>query len=436
MPHVRRGLAATFLGLLLVAAGSGLAQERPPMDPLLRLLVRKGVITQEEAVALQAEYEAEKHAAEAPAGLKEATAAPEAAPAPAEKASWTDRFTVKGDLRLRYEGFSKEDAYDGDRRDRFRIRLRAGFTATVTDWMLVGLQLRNGDPADPVSNNTSFDGAFQFKDFNLAEGYLQIRPSGGVGLVAGKFDAKKWWTVTDMQWDDDVTVEGIMTNVDLLRGDGAFRKLDLVAYGFLLEELKGGPDANLYGGQLRTAFALGGHNTLHAGGGFDWWANPQQVADLTLSGTIKGNPVTNLLDRDDRLVSDFEILNLFVTWTNSASATWPVKLRLFYYKNTGAKGPGADQDTAFFGRVQVGDSTKKGQVAFRYSYYDSEPDALFYVFTQSDTGRGSDVRAHRLDLRIGAWARSYFNLTWYNTRPRYRKDTTLNRWQVDYIVRF
>ena len=81
-------------------------------------------------------------------------------------------------------------------------------------------------------------------------------------------------------------------------------------------------------------------------------------------------------------------------------------------------------------------SQPKWHWAFRYSYYYSEPDALFYVFTQSDTSRSSDVKAHRFDLRIGFYAKSYFNITWYNTRPVYREDEPLNRWQMDYIIKF
>ena len=109
---------------------------------------------------------------------------------------------------------------------------------------------------------------------------------------------------------------------------------------------------------------------------------------------------------------------------------------MFYYKNFGAKGIGTDNDTGAFVRLQVGDYKKKWQLAFRYSYYYSEPDALFYVFTQSDTSRGSDVEAHRFDLRLGAVAKSYFNFTYYNTRPVYREDEPLDRWQLDYIVKF
>ena len=47
--------------------------------------------------------------------------------------------------------------------------------ADITDRMRFGLELRNGDPNDPVSNNTSYDGAFQFKEFNLAQGFLDVQ---------------------------------------------------------------------------------------------------------------------------------------------------------------------------------------------------------------------------------------------------------------------
>ncbi|RLE24384.1 MAG: hypothetical protein DRJ65_09980 [Acidobacteria bacterium] len=434
MKTTRTFLTLVFIATTAALIGMGVDAAADELDPLLRLLVAKDIITQEEALSLQVESEAIE-TAEAPAP-PEAETPPQAA----EKRypAWIDRFDAKGDIRLRYEGFSQDGSYDDDRRDRFRFRLRAGFEATVTDWMKVGLEMRNGDPSDPVSNNTSFDGGFQFKEFNLAEGYLQIRPSERFGLIVGKFDAKKWWTVSDFQWDDDVTVEGLMTNFGLASGDGAFKSLDLVAYAFLLEEQKSGSDANLYGGQLRSTFRLGGDNALKVGAGFDAWNNPQHIADLTASGDLKGNEITNFIDADGQLLSDFEILNFFAEYKNSSSKKWPVKFTLFYYQNLGAEGLGAANDTGYFGRVQVGDYKKQGQLALRYSYYYSEPDALFYVFTQSDTGRGSNAEAHRFDLRLGFVAKSHFNFTWYNTKPVYKEyeDETINRWQFDYIVKF
>jgi hypothetical protein len=400
-------------------------------DRLMKLLVAQGVVTAEEAMLVTgAKVEPETQ-------VKVAAAEPAAPPAPEKKkSSWTDRVKFSGDVRLRYEGFSKDDAFYNDRRDRFRIRLRPGLVINITDSMRVGVQLRNGDPDDPVSNNTSFDGGLQAKHFNLAQGYLEIDATDRFRFIGGKFDPKSWWTVSDFQWDDDVTVEGLMQNLTLASGKGSFKGLKLATYQYMLEEGSAASDAYLYGAQIRGDFKLNDRNSLGLGAGFDLWDDPQAVANLTISGKLGGNKMTNLLDDNDQLVSDFEILNLFAEWKNSSSKKWPVKLNLFYYQNLGASGIAEDQDTGYFGRLQVGDYKNPGQVAFRYSRYYAEPDALFYAFTQSDTSRSSDVAAHRFDLRIGAVKRSYFNITWYNTRPTYHEDEPLNRWQVDYIVRF
>ena len=89
-------------------------------------------------------------------------------------------------------------------------------------------------------------------------------------------------------------------------------------------------------------------------------------------------------------------------------------------------------------RFQIGDYKEKGQIALRATRYYSEPDALFYVFTQSDTTMASDVDGYRFDLRLGFIMKSYFNFTWYHTKPAsdLRDIPTMDRLQVDYIIRF
>lgn len=359
-----------------------------------------------------------------------------AAAAAGDHQPWYERVDLGGDVRLRYEGFSQDDAFDDGRRDRFRIRLRVGLEAAVTDALTVGFQLRSGDPDDPVSNNTSLDGGFKAKDLNLAQGYVDARLGERFAVVGGKFEAGTRWTVSDLQWDDDVTIEGAMETFSSGPGDGAWRGLEVVAYQLLLEESGSGDDAYLLGSQLRADLAPAGRHRIGLGAGFDYWDNPQAVADLTLDGSLAGNRVTNLVDAGGLLLSDFEILNLFAVYRFDRSKRWPVKIKLFYYRNLGSAGEAADDDSGYFARLQVGDCTSIGQVAFRYSRYYSDPDALFYVFTQSDTGRGSNVDAHRFDVWIGFVASSHFKLTWYRTEPASFEDETLDRWQVDLVVRF
>jgi hypothetical protein len=423
------------LALMISVVGAAVSgAEEPELDPLLELLVEQKVITLEQALAVQAEYDRREKTAATPPAAPETTAvvaAVEAPSAPKEKkkAAWYDRIEIKGDLRLRYEGFLQDGISDNDRRDRFRLRLRPGVYADINDHLQVGFQLRSGDRKDPVSDNQSVDGGFSMKEFAISEAFLKVDATTWLDATFGKFDPKKKWVVSDMQWDDDVTVEGALEEL-------SFGGVSASLYQYVLEEEKGGDDAYLLGGQVRGSFDLSGHDSLTVGAAYDTWVEPQLVADLTLGGDLKGNKVTNLLDADNQLISDFDIVTLFATWKHSKSSRWPLKVSLFGYQNVGAKGLGKDNDTGYFARVQLGDYKEKGQVMVRYSRYYSEPDALFYVFTQSDTTRASDVDGHRFDLRIGYVKKSYFNITWYHTDAVYAEVPTMDRWQMDYIVRF
>jgi hypothetical protein len=232
-----------------------------------------------------------------------------------------------------------------------------------------------------------------------------------------------------MQWDDDVTVEGAMQEL-------AFGPLEASLYQYILEESGSSRDAYMLGGQLRADLGTDGVGTFTVGAGLDSWVRPQMVVDRTLSGALRGNRVTNLLDADGTLISDFDVANAFVTWSWKRHERWPVKLSLFGYLNTGARGAGEELDTAYFVRLQVGDHKHQGQMMFRASRYFSEPDALFYVFAQSDTTMASDVDGYRFDFRLGCVKKSFVNVTWYHTRPVYALFPTMDRLQVDYIIAF
>ena len=429
--------------MIMVGAAMAAADE-PRLDPLLELLVEQGVITMEQALAVQAEYDRRGEAPESPAMAPDPVSSPtppmqvasaaSAAEKPehekkSETEKWYDRIDFKGDLRLRGEFFRVDGISSNDRRERFRARIRPGITTEVTDWMKVGLQVRSGDPADPVSDNSSFDGGFSLIPINISEGYAQFDFGPTFDLTVGKFDPKKKWVVTDMQWDDDVTVEGAIQEF-------SFGPLKFDLYQYILEESKDTRDSYLLGGQVYGNFGSDSIGDFTVGAGFDNWVRPQMVADLTLDGKLKGNRVTNLLDGNDQLVSDFEIANAFVTWSWKKSDKWPLKFSLFGYVNTGANGLGKEYDTGYFVRFQVGDYKKKGQMMFRASRYYSEPDALFYVFAQSDTTMASDVDGYRFDFRLGYVKKSYFNVTWYHTKPVYAVVPTMDRLQVDYIIVF
>jgi hypothetical protein len=189
------------------------------------------------------------------------------------------------------------------------------------------------------------------------------------------------------------------------------------------------------------------------------------VVGLTFGGALDTEPegyVTNLIDpATGDLVSDFDVASLFAVWKNKSSKKWPVKVSLFFYKNLGAESATGgiyqgeldggvlvvdeivaedlvsdENDSAYYARIQVGDYKKPGRMAFRYTRYDSKPDAMFYAWVQSDTKRGTNVEGNRVDFRIGMPKKAYINVTWYNTDWKYGDDPTMDRWQFDYIFKF
>ena len=239
--------------VMLFVAVVGIGAEEPELDPLLELLVEQGVITMEQALAVQAEYDRRRAAGQPSAVVppKPDLAAPPApplmveAPLPEEEKEekWYDRIDFKGDLRLRGEFFWIDGISSNDRRERFRARIRPGIYTDITDWMEVGLQVRSGDPLDPVSDNSSFDGGFSLIPLSISEGYAGFDLGKWLDLTIGKFDPNKKWVVTDMQWDDDVTVEGAMQEL-------SFGPLRLDLYQYILEEDKSDRDSYMLGGQL------------------------------------------------------------------------------------------------------------------------------------------------------------------------------------------
>ncbi|MGD8896721.1 MAG: putative porin, partial [Acidobacteriota bacterium] len=375
---------------------------------------------------------------------------------PEKTSRWYDKLSISGDFRLRYEGFNWEGHFDEGRRHRFRYRLRFGFRAQLFDSLALGVGLRSGRADNPISDNQSFDDSFSKGQISLAEAWLDWRATETFSAIGGKFPPTKLWTSADMEWDDDVTTEGAMEMFAWKPG-GVLKGLDLNFYQFVLNESSDTVDAYMLGGQVVPVFDLGETNDLAVGVTFEAVSNPEVVGALYLTRKVytDADYVTNFWDPlAGKFASDFRVGSLSFEWKNTSVKGWPATVTVFLYKNFGAGegsgvilpiasdrdslavGRGIDNDTAWFGRIQVGDYKKPGQVALRFSRYDSKPDALFFAYSQSDSRRSSNVNGYRADLRIGMPRQDYINVTWYNTRWTRGSDSTMNRWQFDYIFRF
>ncbi len=201
-------------------------------DPTLELLVKKGIITQEEADKTRAEAEAIR--TNAPA-------------MPQFESRWKMNKAIKnvelfGDIRLRYEGRSATDPAGGSiDLKRYRYALRFGLRGEIFDDFYYGFRLDTA--ANPrsawvtfgtSSSGTPYQGPFgkSTAGINVGQIYLGWRPTDWLDVTAGKMPQPLY--TTPMLWDTDLNPEGLAEHfkhtvgaVDLFANFGQYLYQDI-----------------------------------------------------------------------------------------------------------------------------------------------------------------------------------------------------------------
>jgi hypothetical protein len=344
---------------------------------------------------------------------------------------WYEKIKFGGDFRLRYEG-SQQSGVDDRMRERFRLRLN--MDAKLTDNTRFRLGLRTGDSTDPVSDNQTFSDGFTKKGIYIAEAFVNWNPSGEFRMLAGKFPWKDIRITSDMQWDDDVNVEGLAEQVRFSSGKAPGVAEHAFVMGFwqnVLIEQGAADETYLFGAQ--GYYEMKGESTSFlVGAGYEAFRDPSFLAKATYDKRITGNPLTNAYTKTadgkfEALKSDFEIAEVFAQFKAG-------KLGLFanYYVNTGAYN---DQDTAYFLRASYGSTKEKGEWEARYTYYSMEAESLFYCYVQSDATIGTNNESHRLDFTYATTKWSTLGLSVYLTDKIDGDYEDLTRYQVDFVIR-
>ena len=199
----RKAMFVAAIGSLLFGSAAVRAQDS---GPLLDLLVKKGIINDQEAEEVRAELTKE-NAASSAGKLKLSTPLTE--------------LELYGDARLRYEVRSGQTGPpdtlnppgDTIQRDRARYRVRIGLRGILVDDFFFGLRLETS--SSPRSTNITFGdddavgGPFS-KDsdrINFGQAYLGYRGIRDLTLTAGKMANP--FVTSSMVWDPDINPEGI-----------------------------------------------------------------------------------------------------------------------------------------------------------------------------------------------------------------------------------
>jgi hypothetical protein len=365
-------------------------------------------------------------------------------------------------------------------RHRMRLRARLQMRGSVNDEFDWGLRFATGSFADNISTNQTLTDFFNRKPFALDQAFITYKPKrvDGLRLQGGRFEPP--WTFTEMTIDNDLMVEGFNESYTRTFKKSTLKDLTLVGWQLPMLERnsafvrnangtvnidqsrRGGRDLALFGGQVRARFepsskvalslsvsdlffsgtqfispvqVFGSQLllpltfTIPASGGTPAQTITTQVAisrDLLVAGNTSlglTNASNNATNRDGRLASGYNLVDMLARLDLKHSKRWPVTLLFNFVANTQAHdvvtaGPGGtdlllpnNENHGFWGEIQVGSQKARGDTQFGYTFMRIEKDAVLTPFNFSDVTQQSDMRGHRFQFVYTADPRVSFNVT-------------------------
>ncbi len=312
--------------------------------------------------------------------------------------SWVNKFSLKGDMRLREQGdyfdsgnigcnisdgyvdFNVVNAKGGvgkaglDRcinttedRQRLRTRARLGADAKVNDTLKAVLRISTGNTRDPVSTNQTLGNYGGRYGVVWDEAYLRydgmdLDRFPWLTLYGGRMANP--WLSTDLVWDNDLAFEGLAGTMRFnLRGSGNLldmnerdRILFLTVGAFPLQEVElSKRDKWLYGVQLGTDLIFLNQSTLRIGLAYYHYENITGVRnsldsvdyDFTAPGYVqKGNGLFDIRNDDSTsdplgnsdywaLAADYKLADLTIQYDSLALAPHHIVTTIDVVKNIG-----------------------------------------------------------------------------------------------------
>ena len=191
---------------------------------------------------------------------------------------WKAFFSA--DARFRQEGIFREGSPN---RYRYRIRFRMSGNFPIHSKVNLGFRMVTGATDDPTTGNVDLDNYFSKKGFNLDRLFLRYTPSQVLTITMGKFPNP--FEHVELVFHNDVQLEGAAQQFRL-KDVGFIRQVQLNLGQFILDEIKSGPDTNLFAGQL---FVEGFHfKGLSFGATLYEYRNEDNIAQVVEEGRLGG----------------------------------------------------------------------------------------------------------------------------------------------------
>ena len=398
-----------ILSLVLVSAIALIylpAAEAAARDPLVQLLIKKGIITEEEVRAIEGEIAGQKEKDGIPADVEERVARLEekekALPKMIKDAKW------KGDFRLRNELIVNGD--QGTDENRQRIRFRYGFVTKATDQWEVGARLVTGGNSI-TSTNQTLENSFQHINIAFDEAYAKYSPTGWLDLTGGIMP-NPLYTKDDLLWDSDVTFQGVAANLKGRIYALPFDEVFLNTGWFPLESDDTGGTRTPSFAVVQAGIETDLMDNLAFSGAATYYPffhvdNPiQTLTGLSVSG---GNRVNGAA-----LLDEMRAVGINGTLKIKEFADFGLPLTFIgdYIVNTASD----DNDSGYLVGAKLGKKIKdKGDWELYYNFRHLQPDAFHQAFPDADAAiaTGTNTKAHEVIFDYGLAKNVIFGLDYY-----------------------
>jgi hypothetical protein len=398
-------------------------------DLILKLLIKKGIITQQEVNELKAEVAKEKPPV--PASLEKRVAELERQQKE-ELPAWVKNLKLKGDLRLRNEYIDNDRGKD---RNRQRIRFRVGAKSKINEQLKIGFGLASGSSDTPTSTNQTLEQEFQSKNIWLDYAYARYEPAEWLQLIGGKF--KSPFFHTDMLWDSDIRFDGFAAKLShkLLQESDMPTKIFLTTGYFPIDERStSARDVYLAATQVgsETKFPTGlklktgiAYYDFHSLEGYPTSSLAEEAG--TNSTTVWGT-----IENDYRVISPTLKLS---SPTFFGLIDIPCGLLSEFAHNSGASNDNKAWRVGFWlGKIKV---KKKREWKLLGQYTRLEKDAFFDAFPDSDfNNAGTNGKGWELIFDYGLADNVVLSVDYYNTDSITGSSAEQQILQTDVIFKF
>jgi len=312
-----------------------------------------------------------------------------------------------GDFRLRYEYTTRGNGAPNI--DKEVVRLRAGLTYPLRDYLTIRARIATGSPGDPNSTDITLG---QFVDdlaFSVDMASVELnRPRWG--LMGGTFINPL--LSTELVWDGDVNPQGLSGRVTVGKAGNVTGTLTTLY--FVVDQQANDAGSDMAGGQFALKAKAGARwHVTAAAAYYDY--RIRSLVNAEMAGDIRGNRVVlGPTGLPNAYVSDFDLLNALVTVDYTGFAErFPLRVVGDYVHNSGAN----DLNTGWAADAYVGRVTRPGETRWRYGYAVAETDAILAAFAHDNTTLGTNSETHTLSLDAVPIAGMLLNATWYVYRP-------------------